>query len=81
MEAAANERRIPGARQVIRAIRTGKAARVYIALDAQTAVTLAIRQAADEAGIPVVEVESMAELGRFCRIQVGTSAAASLHAE
>ncbi len=77
-EKAGEGRRVAGVRQVARAIGSGTAAQVYIARDAEKGLTDDIRRAALEAGVPVSDADSMAQLGRFCRIQVGTAAAAVL---
>lgn len=66
-----------GFRQVMRAIAQGKAARIYVAQDAQESIR-AQAIAAEAAGVPVEQAESMAVLGRACRISVSCAAAAVL---
>ena len=65
-----------GFRQVMRAIAQGKAARIYVAQDAQESIRAIA--AAEAAGVPVEQAESMAVLGRACRISVSCAAAAVL---
>lgn len=67
-----------GFRQAMRAIAQGKAARAYVALDAQESLRAQVIAAAEAAGVPVEQAESMAILGRACRISVGCAAAAVL---
>ena len=67
-----------GFRQVMRAIAQGRAARIYVAQDAQESIRTQIIAAAEAAGVPVEQAESMAALGRACRISVSCAAAAVL---
>lgn len=69
---------VSGAKQTIRAIRSGRAERVYIAADAAEMVAAPVRAAAREARIPVEEESSMRELGRACGLDVGCACAACL---
>ncbi|MBE3576796.1 MAG: ribosomal L7Ae/L30e/S12e/Gadd45 family protein [Limnochordales bacterium] len=73
-------RRVVGAKQTLRAVERGEAQTVYIARDADERVVRPIREACERAGVPVVEAESMEELGRICGIAVGAAAAAVLSA-
>ena len=73
-------RRLVGIKSVIRAVRGGKAARVYLAQDVAEAIAAPVLAAADAAGVPVEEVAGMAELGRACGIDVGAAAACLLRA-
>ncbi len=72
---------VSGARQTLRALREGRAVRVYIAEDAATQVVEPVRAAADEAEIPVCSIRTMRELGRACGLGVGCACAASLRPE
>jgi large subunit ribosomal protein L7A len=51
---------------------------VYVARDADRRVTEPVLRAAQEMGVPVVEVASGKDLGRACGIAVAASAAAIL---
>lgn len=65
-----------GLRQVQRLIAAGRAARVYLAKDADARIRQTVRAAAEAAGVPVETCESMELLGRRCRIAVPCAAAA-----
>jgi|DewCreStandDraft_1066081.scaffolds.fasta_scaffold01369_20 large subunit ribosomal protein L7A len=72
------ESRAVGANQTTKAIRKGRAQVVFVARDADRRVVEPVLRAAQEMGVPVVEVASGRELGRACGIAVGASAAAIL---
>jgi len=74
----AAEARAVGASQTVRAIRRGRAVLVVVARDADRRVTEPVSRVAQDLGIPLVEVDSMRELGRACGIAVGAAAAAVL---
>lgn len=67
--------RVAGYKQTIRAIKQGRALRVFCADDAEPAICEAVLTAAAEAEVPV-EKTTMRELGRACGIDVPTAAAA-----
>jgi large subunit ribosomal protein L7A len=46
---------------------------VYLAYDADPAITEPVADSCSEAGIPVVGEHTMAQLGQACRITVGAS--------
>lgn len=73
----ANGKTVAGARQTLRLIAAGQAEKVFIALDASPRVTAPVREAATNAGVPIEECESMASLGRRCRIAVECAVAAA----
>ncbi len=70
--------RVIGTNQTTKAIDRGRARAVFVARDADQRVTEPIVKAARDRGVEVVEVESMAVLGRACGIAVGAAAAAIL---
>lgn len=70
------EKRVVGIKQVRRALAGGSASAVFLADDADPALTQPIAAACAKDGIPLVRVETMAELGKACRICVSASAAA-----
>ena len=72
---------IVGVRQLRKAICAGKVCRVFLAEDADPAVTGPVEALAGEHRIPVVRVRTMKELGRRCGISVGASAAGLLKSE
>ena len=71
-------KKVSGIKQSRRAIRDGRARTVFIARDADPAVTGPLRNDCGEHHIPVVEEFSMRELGQAAGIQVGTAAAVLL---
>lgn len=68
--------RIVGTKQTLKALLAGEVKLVYLARDADDRVTRPIRDLAERRGIELVEVDSMATLGRACEIDVGAAAAA-----
>lgn len=72
--------RAVGTNQTAKAITRGQARVVFVAQDADRRVTEPVLRAARERGMEVVEVSSMAALGRACGIAVGAAAAAILEA-
>lgn len=71
-----SEKRVVGIKQVRRALSGHCALAVFVADDADPALTEPIAESCCEAGIMLVRVSSMAELGNACRISVAASAAA-----
>lgn len=69
-------RLVAGMRQVQRLMAAGQAVRLLLAQDADERMQNTLRQAAEAAGIPVEPCESMAALGRRCRIAVPCAVAA-----
>mgnify|MGYP002799982539 FL=1 len=65
--------KVVGVKQSRKAIRDGKAARVYVALDADQRVLRPICDLCREMNVPVEEVATMAELGLACQIDVGAA--------
>ena len=71
--------RVVGVKQTRRAIGEGRAARVYLAQDADPAITAPVEALCREQGVPVEQVAQMKELGSACGIAVGSAVAALLH--
>jgi large subunit ribosomal protein L7A len=69
-------RRIVGARQVLRAIAAGDVSGVFIARDADPFLTRPVMDACEKAHIRFDETQTMADLGRACGIAVKASVAA-----
>ena len=76
-ELAAQEKVI-GVKQSRKALREGLVCQVYLACDADPAITGPVAESSAEAGIPVDGGHTMAQLGRACRITVGASVVAVL---
>ena len=73
-----NSPRVVGVKQLRKAVGRDEIRRVFLADDADPAVTEPVEALALERGIPVTRVASMKELGRACGIAVGASAAGLL---
>lgn len=71
--------RVVGVKQLRKAIGRGEIRRVYLAENADPAITEPLEQLARAAGLPVVPVGTMKELGQACGIAVGASAAGILN--
>jgi len=67
-----------GARQLSRAVRSGRALRVLLAQDADPALTDSLAALCREHGVPYEYTASMRALGDACGIEVGAAAAAVL---
>ena len=70
---------VVGAKQLKKALRNGRAEYVFLAENADPAVTEPIEALCKSGGIPIHWVSSMADLGRACGIEVGAAAAAVLY--
>ncbi len=73
-----SHRVVVGAKQLKKAILAGTALQVYLAEDADPAVTEPLEALCVEHKVPYANVRSMAELGRACHIEVGAAAAATV---
>lgn len=71
-------KKVSGVKQSSRAVRETLARAVYLARDADPALTDPIRALCREKGVPVVDRWDMRELGQAAGIQVGAAAAALL---
>lgn len=67
---------VVGAKQTRRALSEGKAAKVFVAVDADPALTEPLMAQAREKGVEVVNAATMKELGKACGIAVGAAVAA-----
>lgn len=74
----ASQDKVIGVKQSRKAIREGRAKRVYLACDADPAITEPVAASCAAAGIPVERKGTMAQLGQACRITVGASVVAVL---
>ncbi len=71
-------KKVAGLKQTIKAVEQGKATLVFVAKDAEEKIRQSIAETSQSKGIPLVEVDSMNDLGQACGIQVGTAVAAIL---
>ena len=67
-----------GAKQLKKAVRAGRAVRVYLAENADPALTRPLAELCGENQVQIAWVADMADLGRACGIEVGAAAAAVL---
>ena len=68
-----------GAKQLKKAVKAGRVKSVYLADNADPAVTEPLADLCAEHHIPITWVASKADLGRACGIEVGAAAAAVLN--
>ena len=69
---------VVGAKQLKKAVKAGRVRYVFLAENADPAVTEPIEKLCADNHIHITWVRTMAELGRACGIEVGAAAAASL---
>lgn len=70
--------RTVGTKQTTKAVERGQAQVVFVAADAEPHVTRHLVALCRQKGVEIVEVESMAVLGRACGVEVGTASAGIL---
>ena len=78
LSAIAGKRMVVGAKQLRKALNSGAAQRVFLALNADPAITEPIEALCQINQIACVWVKTMSELGQACGIDVGAAAAAAL---
>ena len=74
----APQEKVIGVKQSRKATRESRATRVYLACDADPAITEPVAESCQAAGIPVEMDYTMTQLGQACRITVGASVVAVL---
>jgi len=74
-----NEKFVVGAKQLKKAVKSGSVRRVFLAENADPAVTEPLEKLCNQNHIPITWVPNMADLGRACGIEVGAAAAAVLN--
>ena len=74
----ASQEKVIGVKQSRKAIREGRARRVYLACDADPAITDPVAESCAAAGIPTETDCTMSQLGHACAITVGASVVAVL---
>ena len=70
---------VVGAKQLKKALQGGRAIRVYLAENADPAITEPLARMCSENNIHITWVPSMTDLGQKCGIEVGTAAAAVIY--
>jgi len=74
-----NEKFVVGAKQLKKAVINGRVRCVFLADNADPAVTEPLERLCADNHIPITWVAAMADLGRACGIEVGAAAAAVLN--
>lgn len=69
------EKLIVGVKQSTRAISEGNAQIIFIAKDAEQHITGRLLELANSSNVEIVYFESMKELGKYCKIDVGAATA------
>ena len=69
---------VVGAKQLKKALKNGKAHQVFLACNADPAVTEPIAALCQVNNVDFAWVQSMTDLGRACGIEVGAAAAAAI---
>ncbi|WP_210367504.1 50S ribosomal protein L7ae-like protein [Bacillus sp. REN3] len=67
---------IIGSKQAVKALKSGEAAELVIAKDAEAKVTAELLRVARDTNTPITYVDSMRKLGKACGISVGAAAVA-----
>lgn len=75
LEKLRNSEKVVGTRRLVRAILAGEIAEAYIAQDADLFIIRQVKDACNQAGVRIVEAESMKKLGEACGIDVKTGSA------
>ena len=70
---------VVGTKQLRKALQAGRAAEVFLAENADPAITEPLEEMCRKLHIQITWVRTMAELGRACGIEVGAAAAAVLN--
>ena len=69
---------VVGAKQLKKALKSGKAQRVFLARNADPAITEPIAALCQQNNVDYAWVKSMTDLGHACGIEVGAAAAAAV---
>lgn len=78
LEELSGKRTVAGAKQIRKALTSGKAKCVYLAVDADPAITEPLLALSQQYNIAAHWVKSMMHLGQACGIEVGAAAAAAI---
>ena len=75
LEKLKNSPKVVGTRRLVRAVEAGEIAEAYVARDADLFILRQVRQACSDAGVRIVEVDTMKQLGEACGVEVRTASA------
>jgi large subunit ribosomal protein L7A len=71
-------RKAVGTKQTIKALERGEAKAVYLARDADQRITTSVLELCKTNGVEIIYVDTMAQLGKACGIEVGAASVAIL---
>ena len=71
-------RKLVGMKQIRRALQEGKVQKVFLAADADPALTEPLAAQCEAADVEIVHVPTMKQLGTLCQIHVGAACAGLL---
>ncbi|NPV54073.1 MAG: 50S ribosomal protein L7Ae-like protein [Firmicutes bacterium] len=77
-ELRAARRKAVGTKETLKALERGDVKTVFVADDAEEHVVRNIRNLCKTKGVPIVNIDTMTQLGKACGIEVGAAAAAIL---
>ncbi|MGE5573461.1 MAG: ribosomal L7Ae/L30e/S12e/Gadd45 family protein [Bacteroidota bacterium] len=72
------KRKAVGTKQTIKALERGEAKVIYLARDAEEKVIKNVMELCKANGVQIIHVDTMAQLGKACGIEVGAASAAIL---
>ena len=75
LEKLRNSDKVVGTRRLVRAVLAGEISEVYLAQDADLFIVRQVKDACNQAGVRIVEVDSMKPLGEACGVDVKTASA------
>ena len=78
LEKLKSSEKIVGTRRLLRAVKAGEIAEVYLANDADLFIVRQVKEACNAANVRIIEVNSMKELGEACGVEVKTASAGIL---
>ena len=79
LKAVSGKKVVVGAKQIRKAFHSGMVSNVYLAVDADPAITEPIVTLCQLHNIEIAWVRSMTDLGHACGIEVGAAAAAAVN--
>jgi len=78
LEKLRNSNKVVGTRRLVRAVLAGEVSEVYLAQDADLFILRQVKEACNQKGVRIVEVETMKQLGEACGVEVKTASAGIL---
>lgn len=68
--------RVVGLKQTVKAVKSGKATKVFVAQDADDYIKSSVTDACLNTNLQIIYINTMKELGEACGIDIGASTAA-----